>query len=250
MRQEILDGMSSIEAENGFSVLFACESGSRAWGFASSDSDYDVRGIFAYPRDNYLSIVPRRDICSRTLPGDLDISCWDIRKALSHFRKSNATLFEWLQSPIFYLDRQNFRDRLWEMRESYFAPRVALHHYLGIAKGVLLRLEGEQIRIKQYFYILRPLLAAEWIAKTQQPPSVEFADLFEQATLSAGIRTIIQELWDQKIQVTEKDSISLIPELQAYIVQAWEALDEASQQYEKRETKVEPLNELFRDMLA
>lgn len=245
-----MDGVSSIESDNEFEVLYACESGSRAWGFASSDSDYDVRGIFVYPKDRYLSILSARDTCSRSLPRDLDISLWDIRKALSHYRKSNATIYEWLQSPITYLDRNKFRDRLWEMREIYFSPLAAMHHYLGIAKGVLHRIEGAEIRIKQYFYILRPLLAAEWIGKDGTPPSVEFSDLYERAELTPDIRQLIQELWDQKVQATEKDAIPLIPELQAYIVKTWDALDEQCQTFSRKSTDAEPLDELFREMLG
>ena len=250
MRNNILAGLSEIEASRNLTVLYACESGSRAWGFASPDSDYDVRGIFVYPQSKYLSIRQAKDTVTVDLPGDLDISLWDIRKALSHILKSNATLFEWLQSPIVYTDHRGFRDRLWEMREVYFSPRAAMHHYLGIAKGVLERRGEDQIRIKQYFYILRPLFAANWISQFQTPPSVLFSELLEAVDLSPKLEQLIQELWEKKVNAKEKDSIPLIPELEGYIVREWQRLNEKTADFASQKGDSEPLDELFRLMLT
>ena len=104
-KERVSAALRDIESRHGCRVLFAVESGSRAWGFASSDSDYDVRGVFAKPLDWYLQLksdVP--DTIVEELPGDIDVSLWDLRKALLQMAKSNASFLEWLGSPIIYRD--------------------------------------------------------------------------------------------------------------------------------------------------
>lgn len=68
MRERIIELLHSIEAEHGVKVLYACESGSRAWGFASPDSDYDVRFVYVRPLEDYLSLVPVRDVIEKMFP--------------------------------------------------------------------------------------------------------------------------------------------------------------------------------------
>lgn len=82
MKQQVQTELTRIERESGVRVLLAVESGSRAWGFASPDSDYDVRFLYAHPRDWYVSVFEGRDVIEQMLPGDLDVSGWDLRKAL------------------------------------------------------------------------------------------------------------------------------------------------------------------------
>ena len=103
MRKQILKKLAEIEMEHDVRIIYACESGSRAWGVPSKDSDYDVRFIYAHPRDYYLSISPLRDVIELPIDPVFDINGWDIRKALSLLRKSNIRLLEWLQSPIVYV---------------------------------------------------------------------------------------------------------------------------------------------------
>jgi len=108
----ILERLAAIEHTELVHILYACESGSRAWGFASPDSDYDVRFIYVRPRDWYLSIdlERRRDVIERPIEGVLDINGWDLRKALQLMRKSNPPLFEWLHSPLVYRAQAEFRN--------------------------------------------------------------------------------------------------------------------------------------------
>ena len=105
--EEIQRSIDEIEQSENVTVLYACESGSRAWGFHSQDSDYDVRFIYAHPPDWYLSVdlEKKRDVIERPILDDLDVSGWDLRKSLQLFRKSNPPLLEWLDSPIVYRDR-------------------------------------------------------------------------------------------------------------------------------------------------
>ncbi len=89
MERTIKAGLAEIEAQENVRIVYACESGSRAWGFPSSDSDYDVRFIYLHPLEWYLSIEKRRDVIERPITGVLDVNGWDLRKALQLFRKSN-----------------------------------------------------------------------------------------------------------------------------------------------------------------
>src|ERR1700761_4393139 len=136
-----------VEEECGVRVLFACESGSRAWGFASSDSDYDVRFVYAQPRDHYLSIRERKDVIELPVNAVLDISGWDCRKALQLFLKSNAPLYEWLQSPIVYNEKSGFAAELRGLMTKYFSLRAGGHHYLSMGRNTFENdLQGGQVK--------------------------------------------------------------------------------------------------------
>src|SRR3546814_6400248 len=102
MRSRIEALLERIELEHGVRILFAVESGSRAWGFASADSDWDVRFVYARPAEYYLSLAPRRDVIELPIENGIDAGGWDIRKALSLLLNANPTLLEWLKSPIVY----------------------------------------------------------------------------------------------------------------------------------------------------
>src|SRR6201990_2789542 len=102
VHQRVRDALAQVEAERHVRVLYACESGSRAWGFASRDSDYDVRFLYVHEPDWYLSVQDRRDVIEEPLSDELDVSGWELRKALRLLRKSNPPLLEWLKSPFVY----------------------------------------------------------------------------------------------------------------------------------------------------
>ena len=106
----INQALDHVEADDDVAILLAVESASRAWGFPSSDSDYDVRFVYVRPPDWYLSIdlEARRDVIEYPLKDNIDLSGWDLRKALRLFRKSNPPLLEWLQCPIVYRERCSF----------------------------------------------------------------------------------------------------------------------------------------------
>lgn len=180
VRQQIIDELSRIEKEENVRILYACESGSRAWGFPSKDSDYDVRFIYIRPVDWYLSIFEKRDVIERPISDMLDINGWDLRKALNLFRKSNPPLLEWLQSPIVYIENHAVAEQIRNISPLTFSPRSCMYHYLHMAKGNYRDyLQGEQVKIKKYFYVLRPILACEWIEKHNTMPPIEFDRLVE-----------------------------------------------------------------------
>jgi len=178
VRKHIVEELRKIEKEENVQILYACESGSRAWGFPSKDSDYDVRFIYVRPEDWYLSIFEKRDVIERPISDMLDINGWDLRKALNLFRKSNPPLLEWLQSPIVYMENPAIVKQIRRISPFTFSPKSCMYHYMHMAKGNYREyLQGEQVRIKKYFYVLRPILACEWIEKYKTMPPIEFERL-------------------------------------------------------------------------
>lgn len=178
MKNTILQKLKQVELEEGVRILYACESGSRAWGFASPASDYDVRFIYARKTEDYLSIANIRDVIELPVNEVLDISGWDIRKTLQLFLKSNAPLYEWLQSPIFYQGDERFKTELQNLMQKYFSLRAGGNHYLSMAiNTVEQELQGNQRKLKKYFYALRPMLACKWITEKHEVPPMEFGKL-------------------------------------------------------------------------
>ena len=217
MKEAIDQQIQAIEANNGVRVLFACESGSRAWGFASPDSDYDVRFIYAQPLNNYLSIRDGKDTIDLPVNEVLDVNGWDIRKALQLFLKSNAPLYEWLQSPIVYKADSDFSRELRELMPTYFSLRAGCHHYLSIVRNTFDNdLQGEQVKLKRYFYAFRSLLAALWIVENKSLPPMEFGPL---RTLIADKdwNESIDALLVQKKAADEKALITPVALLQQWI---------------------------------
>ncbi|UFJ41124.1 nucleotidyltransferase domain-containing protein [Brevibacillus humidisoli] len=181
MTGTILHELQKIEQEERIRILYACESGSRAWGFPSKDSDYDVRFLYIRPVDWYLSIFDRRDVIERPIHEMLDISGWDLRKALQLFRKSNPSLLEWLQSPIVYLEQYSVANQIRALASLTYAPKSSVYHYLNMAKGNYRDyLQSEQVKSKKYFYVLRPILACWWIEQYGTMPPIQFHRLMEE----------------------------------------------------------------------
>ncbi|MCU9946846.1 nucleotidyltransferase domain-containing protein [Pseudomonas sp. PDM13] len=178
MRGRVLEELHRVERERNVTVLYACESGSRAWGFASSDSDYDVRFVYVEQPDWYLQVREPRDVIERPLDDELDVSGWELRKALRLLRNSNPTLLEWLDSPLVYRQDETASARLRELAEAFWSPRAVRHHYLSMAKKNFRGyLQDETVRFKKYLYVLRPLLAVRWLDQGRGRPPMPFEDL-------------------------------------------------------------------------
>ncbi|WP_342554520.1 nucleotidyltransferase domain-containing protein [Paenibacillus sp. FSL R7-0652] len=219
MRGIIAGQLAQIEQEEQVRIIYACESGSRAWGFPSQDSDYDVRFIYVRPLAWYLSIEDQRDVIERPISDQLDINGWDIRKALKLFRKSNPPLLEWLQSPIQYDERYSVAEQIRAISPLTFSPKSCMYHYLNMAKGNFRDyLQGEQVKIKKYFYVLRPLLACSWIERNETMPPMSFEELVEALIPSdTSLYTEIHELLRRKKAGEEMDMEPQLPAIQAYI---------------------------------
>lgn len=205
--QQIMTALERIEHEDNVRILYACESGSRAWGFPSKDSDYDVRFLYVRPEAWYLSIFEKRDVIVRPISDMLDISGWDLRKALNLFRKSNPPLLEWLQSPIVYRENQEIAEQIRSVSPITFSPKSCMYHYLHMAKGNFRAyLQDEQVKIKKYFYVLRAILACEWIKTHKTMPPIEFDRLVDALVpMESELKGIIDDLLARKRAGDEMD---------------------------------------------
>lgn len=243
-RPEIAEALRRIEQEQNVQILYACESGSRAWGFASPDSDYDVRFIYAHSLKDYLSIGEQRDVIELPVDAVLDINGWDIKKALWLLYKSNAPLLEWLQSPIVYTEHDGFADSLLDLARHCFSPRATAHHYMSMAHNAMQELEGTTVRLKKYFYALRPLLAAQWIVERAELPPMEFPLL--RTLLPETVLETVSHLHSQKVLADEKATIAPIGHLNDYIRTTLDVCTKRAQHFPKYRPDIELLNEFFR----
>src|SRR5262245_22925588 len=198
--ERVRNVLAQVESERGVRVLFACESGSRAWGFASRDSDYDVRFLYVQQRDWYLSIEDRRDVIELPIAEDLDVSGWELRKALRLLRKSNPPLLEWLKSPIVYQHDAQFVAEFAAVAEEFYSPRRCFAHYLRMAFGNWRDyLRGrELVSLKKYLYVFRPLLASRWIERQLGQVPMLFAELVEGVLEEPEVRAALAELVARK----------------------------------------------------
>lgn len=202
MQKLIFEKLESIETENDVKILHAVESGSRAWGFASPDSDYDIRFIYKRPSDWYLSLWENSDVIEFMTKEDLDGSGWDLAKALKLLAKSNAPLIEWLFSPVVYYSDEAFLKQMRLFAYDCFSPVATLHHYLGTTKNFMEICEKEEVKLKAYFYALRTALAGKWIIEHNTFPPVDFAELLPIAPLA--VKEKILELQEIKAGQDEK----------------------------------------------
>lgn len=247
MQEKIAKELELLEKNQGITIVYACESGSRAWGFPSPDSDYDVRFIYVQSPNRYLSIYDRKDAIDLFLAEDMDVIGWDIRKALRLFHKSNASLFEWMQSPIVYKQEDNFITKLRELANEYFSPRAGLYHYLGMTKHTYLgHLQSEKVKIKKYFYAIRPLLCAKWIIERRTYPPIQFKDLLELVSGNRAFQENIEGLLERKKLAQESEEITPIPFFQEFIETEMSKCEEHESEFPKVKPDVEKLNDLFR----
>lgn len=178
MLTKIQETIAQLEQDKSIRVLYACESGSRAWGIPSPDSDYDVRFIYVHQLDWYLSLCDRKDtITVKSDDADLDMTGWDLRKTLQLMKKSNAASLEWMHSPIIYQESQGFLKRFRKVGETCFSPNSMNYHYLSMAKKFYDSCAGEDaVKLKTWFYALRTSLNARWIAERETMPPIVFKD--------------------------------------------------------------------------
>ncbi len=201
MKTEILKKLHEIEKQHNVEILFAVESGSRAWGFASPDSDYDIRFVYKRNKEAYLSLFESKDSIEFMTELDLDGSGWDIKKATLLLAKSNASFLGWLFSPIVYINQGETLDRMKKLAIENFNPVAAFYHYHSMNKGFYEQLESEDLKLKAFFYATRTAFCANWILKFNTSPPVLFSELFKLID-EEGI-TLLNELVDKKASTAE-----------------------------------------------
>lgn len=228
MRTKILEALRRIEEKEGVRIIYACESGSRAWGFASKDSDYDVRFIYVRPLDWYLSVDDRKDIIEVPVDDNLDINGWDLRKTLSLLRESNSVILEWLASPIQYCKHDLYVPLLTGLSQRAFLPRSSCRHYLGMARGSLAGCQMEEkVKIKSYLYAIRPVLCCRWIVKFGKQAPMPIDDLIPEflPDQKEGLRQYMDHIIGIKKGSNEGDRIDRSSELETYLQVQLEELE-------------------------
>ena len=241
--------LNRIETEESVKIIFAVESGSRAWGFPSKDSDYDVRFVYAREPWWYISVYRGRDVIERPITDDLDISGWDLQKAFGLLRKSNPALMEWLNSPILYRELSPHADSFRQLSKQTFLPLASCHHYLSMARKHKSRSDRKkQVRLKHYLYTIRPCLAARWVIEYGTQPPMQFAKLVNTFLPKGDIRNIVDSLIKIKSSATEIDVVDRIPPLDQFIAQELDTLI-ANLPKKKAAFSRDECNRLFRTML-
>ncbi|MEN6332635.1 MAG: nucleotidyltransferase domain-containing protein [Phycisphaerales bacterium] len=241
--------LDRVERENGVCIVYACESGSRAWGFESSDSDYDARFIYLRPTEWYLRVTPGGDVIELPIDTVLDISGWDLRKALQLLRKSNPPLLEWLQSPIVYCRRAGVVDRIHGLMPQYYQPAACHYHYLHMAQGNYRDyLQGDTVWLKKYLYVLRPVLACLWIERGFGVVPIEFHKLVDRVVDDAAVKAAVQDLIRRKKSGEELDRGPHIPEISGFLERELDRLSQLQAPPSERVSS-DDLDRVFRECL-
>lgn len=208
--------LTELERREGVRVLLAIESGSRAWGFASRDSDYDVRSLYLHSLAEYLSITPPRDVLEQPIDDALDLGGWDLRKALGLLVRSNAVVLEWLCSPVVYrCDKAAVAELTALAQAAAHLPALA-YHYDRLARGAWAT-GAELVRMKSYFYALRPALALLWLRQRTTPPPMDLPTLLAGVTVPEAVTREIEHLRQRKADATERDVIDRQPVLEGFL---------------------------------
>jgi predicted nucleotidyltransferase len=252
IRSDILRRMHAAEKEHGVRVLLAAESGSRAWGFASPNSDYDARFIYVHPRDWYLSVglEEQRDVIEYPIVDDIDLNGWDLRKALRLFSKSNPAFAEWIQSPILYHQFTGFAAAVRDLLPRVYSCEHGIYHYRSMAKtNYRSYLRADQVPLKKYFYVLRPLLSVQWLERYKRPAPIEFHKLLHLIEDNRPLVRAIEELLVRKRAAPELGLSTPVASINAFIESELQRLDSTVPTPAQRDDVLPDLNAVFRGTL-
>lgn len=247
MEKIIKQKLKEIEKKENVKILFAVESGSRAWGFESPDSDYDVRFVYVRKLEDYLLLKPKRDVIEWQLDETLDINGWDIQKTLLLIYKSNPTIFEWLESPIVYYKTKEY-GKLKKLIKRFFICKNGVHHYLHMAeRNNREYLQEDNVKLKKYFYVLRSILAAKWIIDKGTNPPMQFDDLIK-TELDSSIKPIVNKLLEKKRKTPELGKDKRINILNDYIDKEITSLNNQLSSIKDNKNDYELLDDFFKSL--
>jgi uncharacterized protein len=253
VRTEILKRMHAAEEEHGVRILLAVESGSRAWGFESPNSDFDARFIYIHPQDWYLSVglEEQRDVIEYPIVDDIDLNGWDLRKALRLFWKSNPAFVEWIQSPIIYSERGSFAAQVRELLPAIYSCESGIHHYRSMAKTNFRGyLKGDLVPLKKYFYVLRPLLSVRWLQRYGYAAPIEFEKLLHLIEDQPALIADIHALLERKRAAPEMGLEPPVRSINAFIEAELELLESFTPPSSHRGDVIFKLNEVFHQSLS
>jgi len=221
--QQIEQALDTIASTNNIEILYACETGSRAWGFPSPDSDYDVRFIYRHPKNWYLNLGTPKDYVE-SMQGELDITGWDLKKSLHLLKKSNASLIERFQSPIVYAANEAFANDFKQLISAYYSPTAVFYHHYQLAENFWMDIkDASDIKLKSYCYLVRSLLSCNWIVKDSSVLPMHIEGLME---LTTGQNTrILRDVIKLKATVGEKYLHKQEDDLRNLITDLFELID-------------------------
>ena len=225
MEAEVRARLDAIVVEHGVAIPWAVESGSRAWGFPSPDSDYDGRFFYVRPVEDYLRPWRPRDVIETPLEGLLDVNGWDLVKAVRLATAGNATVGEWLRSPLVYRGDPAFRDELLELVDAVADRRSTVRHYLHVGRAQWTRAgadDGVNVRLKKVFYAIRPALVLAWMDQWTGTPPMNLAELVEQVSPPAAVATELDELVAAKARTRELGDATVPPAVRAFVLDRFE----------------------------
>ena len=252
VRTEVLRRIRAAEEEHGVRVLLAVESGSRAWGFESPNSDYDARFIYANSRDWYLSVglEEQRDVIEYPIVDEIDLNGWDVRKALRLFWKSNPAFVEWIQSSYVYAEHTAFAGEVRRLLPQVYDCEKGIHHYRSMAKTNFRGyLKGDLVPLKKYFYVLRPLLSVRWLERYGVAAPIEFDKLLHLVEGEHTLVSDIQALLERKRAAPEMGLEAPVASIHAFIEAELERLDGVTSSPPNRREVLPELNRVFRSSL-
>lgn len=249
VKDKIIQKLKEIEEKENVKILFAVESGSRAWGFASPDSDYDVRFIYVRKPEDYLKLEEVRDVIEWQLDDVYDINGWDLKKALQLLHLSNPVLFEWVNSPIIYKTTKE-HEKFMELLDPYFNCKKGIMHYYHMAKrNYEMYLMDNTVKLKKYFYVLRPLLAVRWIFEKGTYPPVEFEKLVDEELKEKEVLDVVKDLLEKKRSTSELGISSKIEILNTFIEKELKEGEEKVKQMPENDETWDKLNNFFLETL-
>src|SRR5450830_698082 len=253
VRADILRRIRDAEAEHGVRVLLAVESGSRAWGFASPNSDYDARFIYVHPKNWYVSVglEEQRDVIEYSIVDDIDVNGWDLRKALRLFWKSNPAFVEWIQSPIIYTEESGFAEEARKLLPAVYSCERGVYHYRSMAKtNYRGYLKADMVPLKKYFYVLRPLLSVRWLERYGTAAPIEFSKLLHLIANEHALLADINVLLEQKRKAPELGLASPVQSINRFVESELERLDALAIAPVRYSNTTSLLNVIFRQSLA
>jgi len=252
MQQKIKKYLEEIEQEKNIRILLACETGSRAWGFPSPDSDYDIRMIYVHKKEWYLSLTEPKDTIERMYENnDIDITGWDLRKGLRLLGKSNASFLERIQSTTLYKYDEDFLNEIRDIAQDHYSKIATMHHYLNMSNKCYREFtEDKTYRLKKLFYALRPATACKWILDREEIPPIIFLEMMEGLEIQESIKKRIKELIKLKSEISESYLHTGEEEIFTFIQNNLLKAKENSKKLPSAKGKLEDLNVFFRKYLA
>lgn len=251
MMHAIQKYLAQVQADKQIEILFACEAGSRAWGFPSPNSDYDIRFIYKHPVNWYLQLQEPKDSIEMMLDDNhIDLSGWDLRKALRLLQKSNPPLLEQIQSPIIYLKNESFLAGIKALAQSSYSKIATLHHYLSMAKKMYEEIQGKNsVKLKKLFYALRAAMACLWVLEREEPPPTLLLSMLETLSLDEALKLKIQRLIQLKSEQEESYLHLQEKDLNLLIEYSIQKAEQEAKNLSASKGNMEALNHFFIQML-